>query len=258
MGKFNSFVALISVTDTETEQVMRLYDWQEKRFEGDGQLYYEAYAEKDGGTVKIVTARQDEMGMTASATLSMKIIDHFRPQYLIMVGIAAGVVLPEVENQIYGDVVLADVVWNYSAGKFVSPDKADIRFGDIGFIPRPTAISIKEELIPYIRAAAESAENETHVYVGPMASGSAVVANQEVLNKQIRHSYHNTAGLDMEAYAVMYAAEHATEPKPSPIIAKSVCDYADNRKSDQYQKFAAFTSCQFAKLLYEKYLPKED
>ncbi|MCQ2463936.1 MAG: hypothetical protein MJ177_11170 [Clostridia bacterium] len=258
MGRYKSFVALISVTDTETQQVMRLYDWKEKRFDGDGQIYYEACIEKDGKKLPVITARQDEMGMTASATLSMKIIEHYRPQYLIMVGIAAGVVLPDVENQIYGDVVLADVVWNYSSGKFVSPEKADIRFGDIGFIPRPTAISIKEELVPYIRAAAESDENETHVYIGPMASGSAVVANQEVLNKQIRHSYHNTAGLDMEAYAVMYAAEHATEPKPSPIIAKSVCDYADSRKSDQYQRFAAFTSCQVAKLLSEEYLPVDE
>lgn len=53
----------------------------------------------------------------------------------------------------------------------------------------------------------------------------------------------------------MYAAEHATQPRPTPIIAKSVCDYADSRKSDQYQKFAAFTSCQFTQLLFEKHLP---
>ena len=258
MKKYRSFVALISVTDTETEQVMRLYNWKKKSFSGDAQVYYEASFLRDGQPFKVVTARQDEMGMTASATLSMKLIRHFKPQYLIMVGIAAGVILPDVEDQLYGDVVLADVVWNYSSGKFVSPEKADIRFGEMGFIPRPTVVRLKKELMPYIKEAVDSPENETHVYIGPMASGSAVVANQEVLNKQIRHSFHNTAGLDMEAYAVMYAAEHAIEPRPTPIVAKSVCDYADSRKSDQYQKFAAFTSCQFAKLLYEKYLPAED
>ena len=40
-----------------------------------------------------------------------------------------------------------------------------------------------------------------------------------------------------------------------PIIAKSVCDYADSRKSDRYQKFAAFTSCRFVQLVNEKHLP---
>lgn len=255
MSNYLSAVALICVTDTETDAVMRMYDWKETRFPGDEQCYYEASFERGDVSHRVVTARQDEMGMTASATLSMKLIDHFRPKYLIMTGIAAGVILPDVEDQLYGDVVLADVVWNYSSGKFVSPEKADIRFGEVGFIPRPTIVRLQDWLLPYIRQAADSPENETHVYIGPMASGSAVVANKEILNTQIRHSFHNTAGLDMEAYAVMYAAEHATQPRPSPIIAKSVCDYADSRKSDQYQKFAAFTSCQFVKLLIEKHLP---
>ena len=48
-----------------------------------------------------------------------------------------------------------------------------------------------------------------------------------------------------------------TQPRPIPIIIKSICDFADSRKSDEYQKFAAYTSCEFAKLLYEKFLPLE-
>ena len=59
----------------------------------------------------------------------------------------------------------------------------------------------------------------------------------------------------MESYAVVYAANHANDPRPAPIIIKSVCDFANSEKSDEYQKFAAYTSCEFAKLLYEKYLP---
>lgn len=187
----------------------------------------------------------------------MKLIKHFRPRYLIMVGIAAGVVQADVEKQIYGDVVVADVIWNFSSGKFVSPEKADIRFGEIGFIPRPTVIKINPEIVPFIKEASESKEKQCHVFVGPMASGSAVVANSEFLNKSIRTQYSHTAGLDMEAYAIAYAAENATKPRPVPLIIKSVCDYADSGKSDQYQKFAAFTSCEFAKLLYEKFLPYE-
>ena len=52
-----------------------------------------------------------------------------------------------------------------------------------------------------------------------------------------------------------YAAVNATEPRPCPIIIKSVCDYADSQKDDRFQKFAAYTSAEFAKLLYEKFLP---
>ena len=90
-----------------------------------------------------------------------------------------------------------------------------------------------------------------------MACGSSVVANRKVLEKQVYAQLSTTAGLDMESYAVVYAAQNATLPQPIPIIIKSVCDYADSNKTDEYQKFAAYTSCEFAKLLYEKYLPLE-
>lgn len=67
-------------------------------------------------------------------------------------------------------------------------------------------------------------------------------------------SFHNTKGIEMEAYGVAYAAAHAADPKPFVIIAKSVCDFADERKDDSYQKFAAYTSCGFVKDLLEKVL----
>lgn len=256
MTAYNYAAALITVTDTETTVLRHIYEnWKELRFDKDNQTYYEATFERNGKSYKVVTAQQNEMGMTAGTVLSMKLIEHFRPRYLIMPGIAAGVALEHVEEQIYGDVVAADVIWNYSAGKFVSPDNADIKYGELGFIPRPTVVKMKDEIKEYVLKAAQSEENQCHVYIGPMASGSAVIANSEILNKQIRSQFQHTAGLDMEAYAVVYAAENAIEPKPDAIIVKSVCDYADSRKSDKYQKFAAYTSSEFAKLLFEKFLP---
>ena len=113
---YESFAALIYVTDTENEAVMRMYDWKILHMDGDDQTYYQAQS-SDGRV--IYAARQDEMGMTASATFTMKLVEHFRPK---------------------------------------------------------------------------------------------------------------------------------------AIIAKSVCDFADSRKSDKYQKFAAFTSCQFVKLMIDKIL----
>ncbi|MGN1095157.1 MAG: hypothetical protein ACI4QR_02080 [Eubacteriales bacterium] len=256
MSVYNYAVALITATDTEAMVLKHIYDdWQEVRFENDEQLYYESSFEKDGKRYKVITAQQNEMGMTAAAVLSMKLISHFRPRYLIMVGIAAGVALENIEEQIYGDVIVPDIIWNYSAGKFVSAENSDIRFGEVGFIPRPTSVNADEDIIGFVENAASSSENQCHVYIGPMASGSAVVASSEILNKQIRTQFQHTAGLDMEAYAVVYAAENATSPKPKALVIKSVCDFADSRKSDKYQKLAAYTSSEFAKLLYEKFLP---
>ena len=108
MENYKSFATLIYVTDTEEEAVMRMYDWSEVKFDGDDQLYYKAEDQKNG--LLIYAAKQDEMGMTASATLTMKLIDHFRPKYVIMPGIAAGALTESSDDQMYGDVILADLI----------------------------------------------------------------------------------------------------------------------------------------------------
>ncbi|HBF86365.1 MAG TPA: hypothetical protein DDW54_01650 [Clostridiales bacterium] len=257
MEKYKTDVALLSVTTNEFRAVMHFHDWKAKTFSDDEQIYDVAEFENNGKRCSIVHAKIGEMGMTAAAATAMKVIFTFRPRYLIMVGIAAGVAKDDVEEQMYGDVIVPDIVWNYSAGKFVSPEKAKIRYGDLGFLPRSTSESIPEEIMPYIQNAVESKENPCHVFIGPMACGSTVVANRELLEKQVYSQYQHTAGLDMESYAVVYAANHASDPKPAPIIVKSVCDFADNTKSDDYQRFAAYSSCEFAKFLYEKILPMQ-
>lgn len=255
MKEYESYVALIVATETEENAVRNMHQWEPVTFAHDAQIYHAATIEKDGRTQKIVYARQSEMGMTVAVTLTMKMIEHFRPQYMIMVGIAAGIARPDTVEQIYGDVVVADMIWNYTAGKFVSPDRTDIRFGNVGFIPRPAVVKTEESLLEYVKRAAASPQNQCHVHIGPMATGSAVVTNREIVNKQIHTMFEETIGLDMEAYGVVYAAQNATVPRPQALVIKSVCDYANNEKSDQYQKFAAYTSCEFAKLLYEKFLP---
>ena len=252
-------VALIVATETEMNAVMVMYDhWVPMRIDGDPQQYYEACFFRDGRRYRILAARQEQMGMTAAATLATKISYTFHPRYLIMVGIAAGVAPKDVEEQLYGDVVVANTVWNYSFGKFVSASDGTVAFGSVGFKPRPVTLGVSPDIFPYVRAAMASPENQNHVHIGPIASGSSVIANAEILDKQIHSQFRDTAALDMEAYAVAYAITQMPNPQPIPLVIKSVCDYADSQKSDRYQKFAAYTSAEFAKLLYEKFLPMED
>lgn len=258
MEEYNYEIALITATKMETTVVMQMYgNWEKIYLDNDTQTYYETGFVRDGKQCRIVTTQQNAMGMTVAATLSMKIIEHFRPRYLIAVGIAAGVALEDVEQQMYGDVVVADEMWDYATGKFVSPDKSEIRYGNVGFLPRPTVIKISPELRRCVEKAAGSEKNQCHVYIGAMATGCAVVANREILDKQIHSQFRHTVALDMEAYGIAYAAENATSPRPASLIIKSISDFADSAKDDQYQKFAAYTSAEFARLLYEEFLPLE-
>ena len=252
MVGFSAYAALLFVTQTEREAVMRMFDWEPFFMENDDQEYYEAFIERDGKRLRVLCAQQDEMGMTASATLTMKMIHHFSPEYVIMPGIAAGTgKIKDSDQQEYGDVLLANSVWNFSNGKFVSPHQAEIVFGEIGFHPRPTMVQISGDYLQRITDYINSDKNEYYVHFGPLASGTAVVANKTILKKQVISSFSDTEGVEMEGYGVAYAAAHTPKPRPHVIIAKSVCDFADERKDDRYQKFAAFTSCGFVKDLLE-------
>ena len=244
----------ITAVVIETESVKRLYEpWKRIHVKGDNQAYYESYFEKDGKSHRIITAQQSVMGMTAATLLTMKAIEEFHPKYIIMSGIAAGT--GDEAKQIYGDVIVPDVIWDYSTGKFVGPDETEIRFGDIGFLPRPRSVQTNSEIIEIVRNTIDREDNEFHVHIGPLACGSSVVANRSIVEKQILSLFPHTVGLDMESYSVAYSAQNSKQPKPKAIIIKSICDFADNEKSDQYQKFAAYTSSGYAKYLLENHLP---
>ena len=231
---------------------MRLYEhWNRIIIPEDKQEYFAASFTRGGITHRIITAQQQSMGMTTAAMLASKIIFEFRPEYLIMCGIAAGLGINA--EHIYGDVIVPDVVWDYSAGKFTAPEKSAITFGNLGFIPRPTSLKADESVLDIVRSL--KGHTDFEILVGPMACGSAVVANREVIEKRIRPLLPDTIGLDMESYGILYAAQNAAAPRPKAVIIKSICDYADQQKSDQYQKFAAYTSSMFTKELIEQHLP---
>ena len=245
---YRTHAAIITAVKIETESVHRLYDnWERVILPDDGQEYYARTFREH----TIITAQQNTMGMTAAAFLSAKIISAFRPEYLIMCGIAAG--LGSEADQLYGDVIVPDVVWDYSSGKFTAPGKGAITSGNVGFQPRPRSIALDAGILKLITSLKGRTEFELHI--GPMACGSAVIANREAIETRIKSVIPETLGLDMESYGIFYAAENSSSPKPKAIVIKSICDYADSRKSDKYQKFAAYTSSQFTKYLLENHLP---
>ncbi len=245
---------ILTAVIIETESIKELYNgWKRVKIPGDSQVYYETFFEKDGRRQRIVTAQQGVMGMTAATVLTMKAIENFRPRYVIMSGIAAGT--GDVAKQIYGDVIVPDVIWDYSTGKFVGPDETEIRFGDIGFLPRPRSVYTDPDLIEIIKSTIGKEDNEFHVHIGPLACGSSVVANRTVVEKQVLSLFPHTVGLDMESYSVAFTCRNSKAPQPTALIIKSICDFADSEKSDQYQKFAAYTSSGYAKYLLENYLP---
>lgn len=222
--------------------------WSEEVVENDKGTKY--YSSSFNGR-SIIVASAFQMGMPASTALSMKIINLFRPKYLFMAGICAGI-----EGSVnLGDIIVVDQSWDYGSGKINSKDDQQVFQIEpyplrLGAALKANALELqgKKDVIASIQndwIGVESDKSVLRVHIGPMPSGAAVIANKDVANQVKDGQHRKLLGIEMEAYGVMCAAEYSPEPKPEVMVVKSVCDFADNKKNDDFHLYAAYTSASF-------------
>lgn len=251
---------LTALEDPELSAVLNLdWKWQQRRFDGDGTVYHEGETRGLKGRVRVVAAAAPRMGLVASAVLATKMAIRFRPRYLAMVGIAAGV-KGKVE---IGDILAADPCWNYESGK------RHVKDGTKAFAPEPHQVApdniVRGSLSALARdqAALDKLRRGWHggrrnvslsLRMGPVASGAAVLQDSSIVSEILTH-HRKTIGVEMESYSVFVAAAEAPHPQPRTFSIKSVCDYADEFKNDDHQTYAAYTSAGALQMLIEKYLP---
>jgi nucleoside phosphorylase len=223
--------------------------WQATRFPGDGTEYHVGEFKRDNASLRVVAAAAGEVGMSVAATISMKLISRFKPRYLGMTGIAAGV------SGQFGDIMVASHVWDYGSGKTVGPKGSPTEF-----LPAPTPLQLDPGLRSRIEAFGlqsrvlkeiqlewdgdEASGTRLQLHIGGFGTGAAVVAARDVVDELIARD-RKVVAVDMEAYAIFVAARHAPEPTPVPFVIKSVCDYGDIDKDDEFQRYAAYTSSRY-------------
>jgi len=201
-----------------------------------------------GKDLHFVATAAPQMGCTASAISTSQIIAQFRPRLVIMSGIAAGF---KSEVSI-GDILAAEASWEWQSGKFLQSGKR------AKFLHAPSPIRASPELITKVRNRnlvrrlvsslmdgwSGAPRADPQLRIGPVVSGCSVVASTSV-TRQIKSQHRKVLGLEMETYGVYYACSAALRSKPHFISLKAVCDYADSKKNDNAQRFAAFVSARF-------------
>lgn len=261
---FETDIAIVvALEDVEMKAILALEaNWERINRIGDDTVYYKGEFRRDSKVLSVVVSSAIQMGMPAATGLAMKICATFRPRYLAMAGIAAGV------KGNFGDILVADKAWDYGSGKIrsISPTKDKNRNGNSQsatvFDPAPTAISLDGELIAKIGVFCRNvdifrqieakwlgsrAPTNLAALVGGIASGAAVIENRKLID-EIRSRERKVVGVDMEAYGIFLAARICQAPRPKAIVFKSICDFGDEKKDDGFQQYAAFTSARF---LYE-------
>jgi len=245
-------VALIAALPSpELNQMLALSASSEYGVEGDSTVYYNMkFYHKNGKELNIIAASSNQMGMVAATDLTAKILHHFKPKIVIMGGIAAGIS----GGGGYGDVLIAELCYDYGSGKWETIEE------EIIFKPDHRQISINSDLTSKFKqiqtkrtyldqikkkCTISKPRSKLNVHFGIFASGAGVIASKEYTTR-LKDGARKLIGFDMEAYGVYYACHYAKQPKPKYFLSiKSISDKGDSQKNDNYQEYAAYTSAQY-------------
>lgn len=242
---------LTALRKTELDAVLALpCNWEEIRCENDNSIYHVGEVKTNNGSVKrIIATSCSRMGMAAAASTAMKMCLKFSPRLMIMTGIAAGV---EGKTQ-FGDLLVADPCWDWGNGKRTVVDGASKQLSAPHQIEIDAAhrtifqeISATRKYLDAIYSNWPSDKrplSSLNLHLGPVASGSVVLEDPEVVATIIQQ-HRELIGIEMEAYGFYYACKISGKSGIKPIVIKSVCDFANPNKNNDWQKYAAYTSSQ--------------
>ncbi len=187
-----------------------------------------------------------QMGNYEAATITTRAIDVWKPQHVILGGIAGGIKAPSI---MLGDIIVADLIVGYEPGK---------QYED-GLKRRVRKIEPAQELIKNARALHPSswalsakvarpdgADKRTipSVHFGTIVSGEKVIADAQWITELAKDIPKPIKGVEMEAYGTALAAYRAST-RPGMLVAKAFCDWADSEKNDDWQEYAAAVSAAF-------------
>jgi nucleoside phosphorylase len=184
------------------------------------------------------------------------VISALRPRILAMVGICAGMR----GSCEMGDLLVADPSWDWQMGKYAQ-DAFEIAPDQIGSPVEITqCLTVLRQDRSFLFNAAEAfpgekPQNVPNILIGPVASGSAVLADESTA-EAIKGQHRKLLGVDMELFGVYCAARDSSAPRPITFGIKGVCDFADHHKNDKYQAFAARMSARTIGTFAERYSKK--
>ena len=244
---------LTALPTPELEQLLKTKpDWIPVKYDNDCNTYHSTtIITASGKELSLIASSCHYMGIAQSSAIGMKMCLKFSPDYFFMTGIAAGI-----EGKVkLGDVLVSDICWDWGNGKQTIKDGKPI------FLAAPRQESLEPLLKAKLNNIASNRtyldeiynnwprnnrpENVLNVHIGPLATGAVVLEDPSIV-EMIQSQHRETIGVEMEAYGVALAASLSCLNPPKTIIMKSVCDFADPSKNNEWQDYAAYTSAQLA------------
>lgn len=243
---------LTALRSPELDGVLLLpYDWAEEEAVGNGILVRRGQRTIAGIVRRAVCAHASQPGPIATAFLTHFMLEKYRPRLVMMTGICGGVD-PSIK---LGDVVIADKSWDWQSGKWhnggifeAAPDQKEAD-GNL------KALALKaKEWVPSFLAAYDGKKPKTHpnVHLGPMVSGSSVVADT-TLHEKFKVQHRKSLAVDMECYSLYFSSSSWDAPVAKVICIKGISDLANRTKGDKLQAFCSALSAFLADQVVSRY-----
>jgi len=210
------------------------------------------------GNRTISLSKSHRMGTVAAALNTQKCILEVSPRLVILVGITAGI-RGEVN---LGDLVIPDRIVEYESTKvavdgeknhgLIRETHGEVRQKISMWADRNLWLNtIKGEIQDSAPIDMFSGLSDIHICTGAMASGNKVITDPSFIQKIQSLFGRKIISIEMEAIGVAEACDTNSERIPF-IVIKSVSDFADSTKNDDWHYFCSQISAKFAITLIEE------
>lgn len=237
---YNKTVLVVTALEKELQPVIDMFQFpltlDRKNVNGVPHYILEAKG------IRVVFTTMTKMGQLHSALSIKNTLSHFEVDSVILCGICAG--LSKEVN--FGDLIISEQIVDYEIAK-IDSHGSNIRWNvyrsDYLLMTEMRNFDSNKWKQYVLNNFKEQVSSPPKIHCGTVLSGNKVIANEAEAGK-LASIWHNAQGLEMEA-AGMAAALYTTPNSPSFIMVKSVCDYADSNKNDEWQEYAAQTAAAF-------------
>lgn len=205
---------------------------------------------REGREYHVIATNLSVMGQTEAGNATRDLLDAWRPQHTILVGIAGGMH----KDVNLGDVIVSSDILNYE------PRKETVQ----GTKYRPESLPASRLLLAMItefclntparerweKACVKKTGYAPKYHKGLFASGNAVIADTRT-KKALQRLSDKIYGVEMEAATAFAAAFNSADPKRI-IMVRGVCDHADPNKAkidagENWRSTAAFNAARFVR-----------
>jgi nucleoside phosphorylase len=224
----------------------RLDLWPSRHFIG---AFEFVFNDRDRRPRKGIAYPIGKSGQARAASVTQSLVSFFRPRLALMSGFCGGII----GKTKLGDLVIFDIAYDWDYGKWTKetnepgPKEPPVSV----FWSRPHPISIdghaahriardliesnfsrQPALLSEVGRRSKGKLQALDAYIAPVASGSAVVADESVIG-HIRGLNESIRAVDMEAFGFYHACSQTQVVRPAFVCMKSIADFCNSDKGDE-------------------------